>query len=274
MPRISISPEWRLLDPRVDLEALGRYLDTVEQQLAHLRDQWRIRLTADLKDASNKDERDWLWHESEVRETLVTRSLRGGFIMSLWASYESGVSEVADFLKDKKGLRLKLSDVRGRDWFDQARKYFDSVLGFPLHPDLDDWNPLRELHSVRIAYAHANGRLGPVQKSVRRRIERAIDAGGGITHELDDRVVDVDGSYLRSSYDLVEHLLKDLIRRALEEADRDAAWTDRQMGIGGPELGPHAPSVASIQVSHEGFRQSFLALPARRRPVPVGPRRV
>ena len=109
MPRFIIRPEWRLLDPRVDLEALEIYLTTVEQQLAFLRNQWRIRLTADLKDASNKDESDWLWHESRVRETLVTRSLRGGFIMSLWASYESGVLEVADFLKDKKGLRLRRS---------------------------------------------------------------------------------------------------------------------------------------------------------------------
>ena len=195
----------------------------MEQQLAFLRDQWRIRLTADLKDASNKDESDWLWHESRVRETLVTRSLRGGFIMSLWASYESGVLEVADFLKDKKGLRLRFSDVRGRDWFDRARKYFDSVLAFPLHPDLDDWNSLRVLYSVRIAYAHANGRLGPLRKSVRRRIERAIDAGAGITHELDDLHVDVDGPYLRSSYDFVEHLLRDLIPRTLECADRESA---------------------------------------------------
>ena len=131
MPRISITPEWRLLDPRVDLEALGLYLDTVEQQLAFLRNQWRIRLAADLKDASNRTERNWLLHESGVRETLVTRSLQGGFIMSLWASYESGILEVADFLKAKKDLRLRLSDVRGRDWFDQARKYFRQRLGIP-----------------------------------------------------------------------------------------------------------------------------------------------
>ena len=51
----------------------------------------------------------------------MTRSLRGGFIISLWASYESGVLDVADFLKDEKGLRLRLSDVRG-DLFNRARK--------------------------------------------------------------------------------------------------------------------------------------------------------
>ena len=36
-------------------------------------------------------------------------------------SYESGVLDVADFLKDEKGLRLRLSDVRG-DLFNRARK--------------------------------------------------------------------------------------------------------------------------------------------------------
>ena len=100
MPKIKITPEWRLLDPRVDLDALGRYLDTVEHQLALLQDQWKARLTADLTDAP--EDSDWLWHEFEMTEAHVTRSLRGGFIMSLWASYESGILEVADFLQKKK----------------------------------------------------------------------------------------------------------------------------------------------------------------------------
>ena len=162
----SFTPEWRLLDPVADLEALRLYLDTVEEQLAFLQDQWQVRLTADLKDAT-KDERDWLWHESQMREAHVTKSLRGGFIISLWASYESGILDVADFLKDEKGLRLRLSDVRG-DLFNRARKYFDSVLVFPLHPDLNDWTPLQVLHDVRNTYAHANGRLGRTGKNISR----------------------------------------------------------------------------------------------------------
>ena len=44
----SFTPEWRLLDPVADLEALRLYLDTVEEQLAFLQDQWQVRLTADL----------------------------------------------------------------------------------------------------------------------------------------------------------------------------------------------------------------------------------
>ena len=215
----SFTPEWRMLDPVADLEALRLYLDTVEEQLAFLQDQWQVRLTADLKDAT-KDERDWLWHESQMREAHVTKSLRGGFIISLWASYESGILDVADFLKDEKGLRLRLSDVRG-DLFNRARKYFDSVLVFPLHPDLNDWTPLQVLHDVRNTYAHANGRLGRTGKTVRERLERAIDAGIGIKHEWDG--LHVDGPYLRSSYDLVKRLLSDLRRRALDWADRDSA---------------------------------------------------
>ena len=37
----SFTLEWRLLDPVADLEALRLYLDTVEEQLAFLQDQWQ-----------------------------------------------------------------------------------------------------------------------------------------------------------------------------------------------------------------------------------------
>ena len=129
MPQFT--PEWRLLGPTIDLEALRLYLKTVEQQLALLRDEARVRLTADQKDAN-----DWLWYESQMREAYVTKSLRGGFIMSLWASYESGVLEVANFLEKEKGMPQEFPRVSGADPVDQAQKYFDSELGFPLHPGL------------------------------------------------------------------------------------------------------------------------------------------
>ena len=109
----NFTPEWRLLEPRVDLQALGLYLDTVEQQLDFLRDQWRGRLNADLR-AATEDESGWLQQESEIREAHVTRLLRGGFIISLWASYESGVSEVANLLEDAKRLPRKFPKVSGK----------------------------------------------------------------------------------------------------------------------------------------------------------------
>ena len=70
------------------------------------------------------------------------------------------------------------------------------------------------------AYAHANGQLGPLNEPTRERLGRAIDERIGITYEWDG--LHVDGQYCRRSYDVVERLLGDLIRRALEWVDRDA----------------------------------------------------
>ena len=53
-----------------------------------------------------------------------------------------------------------------------------------------------------------------------RRLDHAIDQGVGITHEWNG--LHVDGPYLHSSYQLVEHLLKALIRRARVWADSDS----------------------------------------------------
>ena len=61
-----------------------------------------------------------------------------------------------------------------------------------------------------------------MRKSVREGLERAIDAGIGITHDEWD-YLQVDGPYLRSSYDLVKRLLLDLIHRALEGENRESA---------------------------------------------------
>ncbi len=219
----NFTPEWRLLEPRIDLQALGLYLDTVEEQLDFLRDQWRVQLNADLR-AATEDESGWLQQESQIREAHVTRSLRGGFIISLWASYESGVSEVANLLEDAKRLARKFPKVSGKKvsgetWVDKAKTYFASVLEFPLHPDPDDWDRLQVLYAVRNTYAHGNGRLRLMGKHVRKTLKPVIDAGKGITYEWDG--LHVDRPYVRRSYELVEPLMKDLISRALEWADRE-----------------------------------------------------
>lgn len=217
-----MTPEWRLLDPRIDLEALGLYLDTVEQQLAFLRDQWQARLNTDLNGAIDSEDRRLLMFEHDIREAQVTRSLRGGFIISLWASYESGVLEVANFIKykkDKWGLLPKFPHGKGDNLVDRARSYFDSVLEFHLHPDLDNWHPLYVLYAVRNTYAHTNGRLRLMRKPVRETLKPVIDASVGITYEEDG--LRVDGPYAHSSYRFVEHLLRDLISRALKWADGD-----------------------------------------------------
>ena len=138
----SFTPEWRLLDPRLDLNALRLYLDTVEQQITSLHDLWEVCLNADSNSSINRDDWDRIRFEYDMREAQVTKSLRGGFIISLWASYESGVSEVAHLIRKEKGLsKRKFPDAGGDTWVDRAKAHFDSVLEFPLHPDLDDWNP-------------------------------------------------------------------------------------------------------------------------------------
>lgn len=220
VPRFT--PEWRLLDPRVDLEALRLYLNTVEQQIAFLHDLWNVRLNADLNNSTNRDDSDWLRFKYDMREAQVTKSLRGGFIISLWASYESSVSEVANLVRKEKGLSTeKFPDARGDTWVDRAKAHFDSVLEFPLHPDLDDWNSLHVLYAVRNAYAHANGRFRLMKKSVQETLIPVIEAGASMTYEWDG--LRVDGPYVHRSYDLVDQLLKDLIRRALKWADDESA---------------------------------------------------
>ena len=124
-----------------------------------------------------------------------------------------------------KGLPRNFPGGGGGNWIKRAKTYFASVLEFPLHPDLEHWDRLTVLYAVRNAYAHANGRPGLMTKHVRDTLKPVIDPrtgitpGTGITYEWNG--LHVDGPYARGSYEFVESLLKDLIHRALEWADRE-----------------------------------------------------
>ena len=210
-------PEWRLLTLRADLEALGEYLSALEEQLAFLRAQWDVRLQADLR-CSSDDEGDWLRFERRLRECHVLTPLRAGFVGALWSVYSGGVAQVATHLMSARSVTDALADAKGRDVFAKWRKHFGDRLGLELHPELQDWTPLRFLHAVRNTFAHANGRPRGMNQSVQRVLANGLKRDFGI-HEGDDGL-EIEDRYLRESYLLVDRLLRSLAQRALDLDDR------------------------------------------------------
>jgi hypothetical protein len=214
MPRFRF--DFRLIEVEAELAALGEYLFALEAQLIYLRDQKRVQTLADLRQTGSEDddvEIDLAHQELRLLvEHTYPKSFRGTFVVSLWAVYESGISEVADFLRRRIGATETLAELRRGSILRRAERYYKDVLGFPLHPDPGVWASLTELYAVRNAYAHANGRLSAMDAHVRETIDRLIGEQVGVSADLGDILLTED--YIRHVYSLVNAQVRDLVRRA------------------------------------------------------------
>ena len=157
--------------------------------------------------------------EYEVEITLP-RVYRGALLLLIWSAYESGVQQVAAFLVQRVKPVLDLSDMRGRTVLEKAKLYFSGVLSFQLFTDDDAKARIGELEKVRIAIAHATGRLASLRPPTRKSIDAMIESG-----RLDEGLgwIILPKPYLLSAMALVDKELSGLIGRAL-------SWDDEQKG--------------------------------------------
>lgn len=120
-----------------ELWALETYLDSMERHLPFAQDQYRLRGRQDLeryKDSlHSQDVHPRLEEVEEFAELVLPRFVRGAFIVSLWAVYESALANIADYIQQKQDLQLSRKAVQGRDFVDKVTKYFADVL-HPLYP--------------------------------------------------------------------------------------------------------------------------------------------
>jgi len=164
MPLIRV--DLRLLDIYFELWALEEHLVALEDNIAFVRSQDRIRTEAQLQEGGfSQDESEvqlaFQEHDQRVNHVLP-RYLRGSFLVALWAVYEAAIGDIADHLRARAGVALRLSDFRG-DFLERARKYFEHVLHRDLMPDKSTAEALGRLLLLRNAFAHANGRLDAIR---------------------------------------------------------------------------------------------------------------
>src|SRR5687768_6171751 len=114
MPKIQI--DLRFVEIEYELWGLGQFLSFLEPQIQEIIRQDRRNTFADLK------KRGWDHDEIEVglatqelseREAfIIPRFMRGPFLVSLWACYESALGELANFHRQRISARLAFADVR------------------------------------------------------------------------------------------------------------------------------------------------------------------
>jgi len=214
--------DFRLLEIDLELYGLKYHLDLLEKQIKNIQAYDRLSLENRIKKLGLvPDDADWqLAHNAleDTTEFFIPRIFRASFIISLYAVYESAVTEIAELIRKKKGIEISINDLRN-DFLNRADKYFKDVLHFQLCPDKRAGQRINVLSVIRNAVAHANGRIGMLKPGQKRKITNYEKQNIGIS-SLNDFLV-IEEAFLRETLSLVDASLNDLVARYKE-------WDDKQ----------------------------------------------
>lgn len=214
---VKIYPDFRLIEIEYELWALGQFLSFMEPQIAYLSDQDRVQTFAQLKESGwDHDEAELQLAAQELSERqdyVVPRFMRGPFVVALWACYEAGVGEVAEFVQHKQGALLGLKELRGDHVLTRSRRYFEAVLAFTLDADDARYARLADLLTIRNSLAHANGQRRAMSTEAWDKLTQALKRQG--TPPDDYRgIVILSGEFVRRAFEDVNASLRDLVNRA------------------------------------------------------------
>jgi len=122
---MKINLDFRLLDVSLELHALEEYLDTIEKQIENINKSEELILEA-AKSEDNLTPDDPEWHEAhqiyyQRIDFLIPRFFRGPYLVSLYAVYETAVTEIARLIQKGQEQSLSLNDIRADDFLDRAK---------------------------------------------------------------------------------------------------------------------------------------------------------
>lgn len=217
--------DFRLLEIDSELFALDYHLKLIESQIKNKKAFERMLLQKRInKRGLTNHDLDWKIEHYEVdrlTDFLLPRFFRSPFLVSLYAVYESGVTEVAALIKKRKRLSISINDLRG-DFLERAKKYFKDVIDFPLYSDNKAWQRINMFVEIRHAIAHANGRIEMLKSNTKKKLKSWEKQNIGIS--LMDGYIIFEERFLRETLSLVSASLNDLVERYKE-------WDDTQTNL-------------------------------------------
>jgi hypothetical protein len=207
--------DFTFIDTEHELWALGEMLPALEHQMPLLAAHQSETTFEELRrQGFDGDEAEISMAYSmtyHFAEYVLPRLLRGPFLISLWSVAELAMADAAKRLKEKTGKVLSLKDIRGKSDFDQAKKYFEFVLEFPLCNDSATFNALDRLRILRNAFAHANGQFSLVKPEDQKALKDWASSDENIT--IVNEYVIPSAQYVRDTFTLVDIWIRDLLQR-------------------------------------------------------------
>lgn len=213
MAKISFKFDFRLVGASLELYGLEEHLKLIENQIANIQETAHLKARTYIREKCvTPDEPEWhiAWQEYDKRVDSLPRIYRGPFLVALYAVYESIVTEIADLIQQKQGGKIGLNDLRG-SFLERAKKYYKYLLRFELYKEEKVWQDVKILTEIRNAFAHANGRMGMLNKKSRDTIEKWERGKIGISTW--SGYIMCDEEFVARLFAVVRGSLDDLIKR-------------------------------------------------------------
>jgi hypothetical protein len=221
---VLIDFDFRFIEISHELYAIRRYIDSIDQQLPDLIQEEEKRAYERLKQTgyeNDEAESQIMNQESyELIEVTLPKYFLGSTLVTIWAIFESGISEIAAEIKSRKNLGIGLSDING-DVIDRVNKYFNHILDLPIETRSKAWQQLRMLYVLRNAIAHANGRLENVKsRDDIKKIENWAKSDIGIQTVSGNILFTTD--FVKKTHSIIFDFLDDLIKKVKKQYPKSA----------------------------------------------------
>lgn len=199
----------RLIDTSIELSTLERQLELIEDQINRRKEEAYNTLQSNLQ-IFPKEEHDIAFQEyTHEMDFVLPRTLRNPFLVSLFAVYESTVTEIARLIQEKQKRRISIDDLNG-NFLQRSKKYYRDVVEFRLSMSNQSWQRVTMISDLRNAIAHSNGRLEMMKKSTRNKMDKLLKLSA-VRKEFG--FVVVEEAFLKETFAVVKDDLTDLVDR-------------------------------------------------------------
>jgi len=161
-----------LLEATMEVFAIEDYYELIEKQIEHVQKTQKLKLDAYIvSEKLTPDDPEWqeaIQEYYHLVDFLLPRFFRGPFLVSLYALYESVVTEIANLAQASHPNSKRFSNYKrgGKlNFLDRSREYYAEILCIELCSDESAQSRLLALLEFRHALAHANGRLELVHQA-------------------------------------------------------------------------------------------------------------
>lgn len=215
--KMEIDLDFRLLDISLEIYALQDHFELIKKQIPQLIEVEKSVLKKyRQKENLNPEDPEWDIPRQEFDEKvefLLPRFFWGPFVVSLYAVYETAITEIAKKIQTGLGCKIALNDIRG-DLLERANKYYKNILNFELCNNNTTWQRIKMLSEIRNAIAHVNGRLEMLNSKTQQKIKSWEDQKIGISTYHGYLIVDE--RFSKETYGEIRFTLEDLVARYKE----------------------------------------------------------
>ena len=211
---MKLNVDFRLLDVSLEIHALEDHFELIRTQISHLSEVERSMLDEfRRKEKLTPEDPEWDFARQECDhkvEFLLPRFFWGPFLITLYAVYETAVTEIARLIQTTQRQQKSMNELRG-DFLKKANKYYKNILHFELCNNNKTWERIKMLAELRNAVAHVNGRIDMLKKNSRDKIKTWEKQNIGISSYYNFLLVDE--NFSKETFIQVRLSLENLVER-------------------------------------------------------------